>query len=474
MTPEVRNDVEGRLSRYLLLREGYSGPKFVDAGGSAALYCVESPEGSRAIKVYDPAFLAGPAAAAEKRRLELQRTLIGHTCPTLVKVFKVDEAEGTAFVEMEFLEWPQLKKVLGQVPDSSVPVLIKQLVEAATYLEKLDIVHRDIKPENIHVSPDFSALKLIDLGVARELILKEEEAVSATDYGALRPFIATAQYSSPEYLFRLDVPSPVLWKGLSLYQVGAVLHDLVMKEPLFQQEVGLGNRWLVARAVLSRAPSFSDADPARLASYKALAARCLVKDLNTRLALVDWSDFDLEAPTDRLSALRTRLAKNDGAAGLHAQVANDARLVFERSEFTRRFCELIRTELTAVCTNKVPFTLKQSPANSANEYIFEFALGPGIQLQVILRFSWHDELQRKFADIKGSAVLRVGDGAQIDSARSFIICVATINESEEVSAYDASCSLAAVLGKALDLIEASPDKNVLDGVDIGALEFTRP
>ncbi len=473
MTPEVRSDIEERLSRYLLEREGYAVPKFVDSGGSAALYRVESPQGLRAIKVYDPAFLVGPAAAAEKRRLELQRALIGHACPTLVQIFKVDEAEGTAFVEMEFIEWPQLKKVLSQVPDSSVPVLIKQLVEAVIYLERLDIVHRDIKPENIHVSPDFSVLKLIDLGVARELITKEEETVSATDYGALRPFIATAQYSSPEYLFRLDAPSPTLWKGLSLYQVGAVLHDLIVKAPLFNQEVSLGNRWLVARAVLSRVPSFPDVDPTRLAAYKALAARCLVKDISTRLSLVDWSDFDLEASTDQLSALRVRLAKSGGAAGLHANVANNARLAFERSEFTRRFCELVRTELTAVCTNKVPFTLKQSSVNSANEYIFEFALGFDTQLRVILCFSWHEELQRKSADIKASAALSVGGSAPIDSLENFIICVATSNEAEEVSAYDVACRLASVLGKALDLIEASPDKGALNGVDMGILEFTR-
>ncbi|MCS3810501.1 protein kinase [Xanthomonas sp. 4461] len=473
MTPEVRSDVEARLNCYLLTREGYVGPKFVDSGGSAALYRVETPWGPRAIKVYDPAFLVGPTFAAEKRRLELQRALIGHACPTLVEILRVDEADGTAFVEMEFLEWPQLKRVLGQVPDSSVAVLIKQLVEAVTYLERLDIVHRDIKPENIHVSPDFSALKLIDLGVARELVLNEEEAVSATDHGALRPFIATAQYSSPEYLFRLDAPSPTLWKGLSLYQVGAVLHDLIVKSPLFQQEVSLGNRWLVARAVLSRVPSFPDANPTRLAAFKALAARCLVKDLSTRLSLVDWSDFDLEASTDQLSTLRVRLTKEEGAAGLHAHVANDSRLAFERSEFTKRFCELIRTELTAVCTNKVPFTLKQSQINSTNKYVFEFALGTDCQLQVILYFSWQDGLQRKSADVGASAVLRVGGSVQVDALESFIICVATINEAEEVSAYAVACSLAAALGKALDITESSPDKSMLNGIDIGTFAFSK-
>src|SRR5688500_6430181 len=103
LSKEVLLDIEERLGSYLASRNGYHSPTYVACGGSAATYAVMSSAGKRAIKVYDPKFLAGNASKAEKRRLELQRSLIGHTCEQLVTVYSVDEAEDTAFVEMEFV-----------------------------------------------------------------------------------------------------------------------------------------------------------------------------------------------------------------------------------------------------------------------------------------------------------------------------------------------------------------------------------
>ena len=111
-------------------------------------------------------------------------------------------------------------------------VLIRHLVNAVRFLDSKEIVHRDIKPENILVNSSFDKLKLIDLGVAREMY-GDGDAGDATDHGGKRPFIATAQYSSPEYLFRLEAPSPQLWSALTLYQLGGALHDMVMRRPLF-------------------------------------------------------------------------------------------------------------------------------------------------------------------------------------------------------------------------------------------------
>lgn len=467
MTEAVRQDVEQRLQRFLQAKGSYGTPTYVNSGGSAAIYRVETPEGVRAIKVYDPLFLHGEKAKAEKQRLDLQRSLIGHGCPTLVEIFKVEEAEDTAFIEMEFVEWPQLKEVLPDVPDDAISCLIGQLVAATQHLEKLEIVHRDIKPENIHVSPDFGSLKLIDLGVARELAHPEEEAATATDHGSKRPFIATAQYSSPEYLFRLDAPSANLWKGLSLYQVGAVLHDLINKRPIFQNEVDLENRWLIARAVLAQVPTFPDADPTRLSAQKALAARCLVKDLNTRLAIVDWADFSFDASSNPLDALKARLAKGYGTAGL---ASTEARLEFERAAFTKRCCEAIRVELIAACGNKVPLALIAT--SSPNQYVFEFDASPECRVRADVAFSWLDEMHAKSAQVNLRCALRFGE-EQLSQASDHLMTVGTISEAEDVTAHDVACRLAECLAKGLDMIESGTDKAALHDTDLGMLLFTK-
>lgn len=460
-------DMEARLRAFLKTRPLYKGATFVGSGGSAAIFRVSTPAGDKAIKVYDPKFLEGSGAAAEGRRLELQRSLIGHDCPTLVAVDGVTEAEGTAFIEMEFVSWPQLKKVLSKVPDEKVSSLTQQLVEAVVFLEKLDIAHRDVKPENIHVSDDFSQLKLIDLGVARTLSVPDEEGAEATDHGQRRPFIATAQYSSPEYLFRLDAPSPTLWKALNLYQVGAVLHDLINKKPLFQGEVDVANRFVVAKAVLSKTATFPDTDPTRLAAQKALAARCLVKDMNSRLQIVRWSDFTFETATDPLAALKSRLAKGAGLAGSQAAASTEARLQFEREVFSKRFCESIRTELIAVSNKTVQITMMPNHRGMASGYTFELAIGL-VTVVTEIRFDWFDDMQSDSARVSIGAVVRCG-ATEMPEPVLLEVAVATISQSEDVVSLDVANRVAEILGRVLDMIDAVADKAALHGTDVGKL-----
>ncbi|MBP6748114.1 MAG: protein kinase [Xanthomonadaceae bacterium] len=465
----VLQDIQVRLEEFLKARPGYTTVTYIDSGGSAAIFRVDTPAGYRAIKVYDPKFFLESNAKAEARRLDLQRALIGHECPTLVAVYSVEEAVGTAFIEMEYVAWPQLKKVLPNVPDDKVSSLTQQLVEAVTFLEKLDIVHRDVKPENIHVTEDFSKLKLIDLGVARGLTLPDEEGAEATDHGKRRRFISTAQYSSPEYLFRLDAPSPSLWKALNLYQVGAVLHDLINKRALFQDEVDIDNRFVVAKAVLTKTPTFPDTDPTRLATQKALAARCLAKDMNTRLQIVGWSDFTFETSTDPLAALKSRLAKGAGLAGSQAAASAEERLQFEREIFSKRFCESIRTELIAAANKAVQITMMQNHRGAAFGYSFSLAIG-AVTVVTEIRFDWFEDMQNTSARVSIGAVIKSGE-SEVPQPSPQVIATATINQSEEVVSLEVAHRVAEVLGQVLDMLDSVEDKSVLHGTDVGQICF---
>jgi len=456
-------DLQTRLAKYLQTRDGYHSPEFVDAGGSASLFKVQTPDGLRAIKVYDPKFLTGDGAVAEARRLALQKTLIGHSCASLVQIFQVDEAEETAFIEMEFVKAPQLKKVLAEVPDEAIATLIAQLVDAVVFLEKMEIVHRDIKPENIHVSDDFSKLTLIDLGVARELTRPVEDGADSTDHGNRRPFIATAQYSSPEYLFRLDAPSPQLWKALSLYQVGAVLHDLITKRALYQDEVDAGNKWLIARAVLTKVPTFPDTDPTRLVAAKVLASRCLVKDLNTRIAIVDWSDFRNEIARDPLTALANRLAKTDEAVGNQTRSAIDRRLAFDQQTFLTNLAEHVRGELIPVCSTHVPFEVLLDVGSSKAALKFSHH---DLRFFAVLSLSWMAETNNRSAEI-GLGAMISSESCQFENKDICVHphCVGTIGEAEEIAGKDVAMRLAEVIGKALDLMTTSALSD-LEGIDL--------
>jgi hypothetical protein len=116
-----------------------------------------------------------------------------------------------------------------------------------------------------------------------------------------KEFIGTLRYSSPEFLLRAEEDTTDGWRAVTFYQLGAVLHDLIMRRPLFQE---FSKPFaLLVEAVKNEKPQIrsDDANP----DLVLLAQRCLVKSPTARLALVSWSDFELP-PGPRRSAEITR------------------------------------------------------------------------------------------------------------------------------------------------------------------------
>lgn len=463
----VINDIKTRLIKYLDSSGGYDEVEFLDAGGSAAVFKVTRGNNIRAIKIFDPKFFSGEGALAERRRLQVQRRLINHNCPSLVQTYHADEAEGTAIIDMEYLAWPQLAKVLDKIPDDDVIPLIGQLVLAVRYLESLNIVHRDIKPENIHVSDDFKRLKLLDLGVVRSFDNIGEQGI--TDHGNIRPFLATAQYSSPEYLFRLDEPTEKLWRGLNFYQVGAVLHDLIKKEPIFHHEISLGNRWLVARAVLSQKPIFSDVNINRLSRAKALSLRCLTKDIDTRLSLVTWEDFKLEETSDPLASLKGRLSRNLSSRSNDFNTNEIVRLKFDRDEYIRRTNEKIRSELIDAGGNQLPLVMIIS--DEVLDVCFVFTYLKNWSLIFKLNYKWADGIYKNVAVVSlGAILVREKQQKEAYDINLKPCLEVKINEGEEDDVKTLSNEIALMIRSALDLVETLPDDGSDIIVDLGLKE----
>lgn len=338
------SQLQNIANRYVLEKYGHSRAEYIDSGGSAAVYKINTPNGFRALKVCNPSLLNGDMGNAEKNRVSLQQRLIGNKSEFIVETYAI-EISDTCIIEMEFLSWPSLKAVLKNIPDENIHSLISQLVQAIKQLEMLGLVHRDVKPENILISPDFSKLKLIDFGVIRD-ISSYDDNLDLTDHGVKKPFLATAQYSSPEYLFRLIEPSQNLWKGLTIYQVGAVLHDLLTKTPIFQDEIESGNRFVLAMAVLRKRPSLEAATNPELNQLKQLARNCLTKNLDIRLALIDWDDFEFSEDT-ALKRLRKQLNQRKQLSDIigNEAIVTQRELSLKRYHILQALFESIRTSL---------------------------------------------------------------------------------------------------------------------------------
>lgn len=94
--------------------------------------------------------------------------------PSLVKVYRFWEANGTAYMVMPFYEGVTLKdrlKALGHPPDENWLIeLLAPLTEALTVIHRENCFHRDIAPDNVILLAGNGRPLLLDFGAARRVI----------------------------------------------------------------------------------------------------------------------------------------------------------------------------------------------------------------------------------------------------------------------------------------------------------------
>ncbi|EJN07135.1 protein kinase family protein [Bradyrhizobium sp. YR681] len=264
--------------------ESWTIESLIDHGKSAAVFRATGKDGLVALKIFDDEIIQRYGDETQLGRIKRELTLLGKKHPNMVRLLGggVDKESENHFIVMEFLDGPSLSKCLARVPEANIPSLIEQLVSACEFLESLNLAHRDIKPANIVLLENLSRLVLLDFGV-----LKPIGEAGVTDVDGQRLFVGTLQYSSPEFLLRDEANDADGWRALAIYQVGAVLHDLIMRRPIFEEFV---NPYAaLVNAVQHELPNVaSETAP----SYLVDACRMsLVKDPAKRLDLVKWDSF---------------------------------------------------------------------------------------------------------------------------------------------------------------------------------------
>ncbi len=115
--------------------------------------------------------------------------------PNIVTVFDSGDADGHLFLALEYIDGPDLEKVIrknGRVPVERSVEVIRQIARALDHAHALGIVHRDIKPSNILLRRDGTAT-LTDLGLARAI---DESAASGITRAGFT--VGTVDYMAPE------------------------------------------------------------------------------------------------------------------------------------------------------------------------------------------------------------------------------------------------------------------------------------
>lgn len=157
-----------------------------------------------------PAELARDAAALDRlhREVRLARQ-VAH--PNVCRVFDVGEAEGLAFISMEYIDGEDLASLLrriGRLPESKAIEVARQLCAGLAAAHEKGVLHRDLKPANVMIDGRGRA-RISDFGLAVPVAEATTGELAGTPL-----YMAPEQLARGEVSFRSDVYS----LGLILYE----------------------------------------------------------------------------------------------------------------------------------------------------------------------------------------------------------------------------------------------------------------
>ena len=165
-----------------------------------------------AIKEYQPADVAirtenqsiAPKASTFRedfdwgleRFLNEARTLARFDHRNIVKVHRYFEANGTAYIVMEYAEGETLTAYLsrkGTLDEAELKRILMPILDGLETIHGADFLHRDIKPGNIVLRDEDTSPVLVDFGAARHAVSARSHSVTTIVTPGYAPI---EQYSS--------------------------------------------------------------------------------------------------------------------------------------------------------------------------------------------------------------------------------------------------------------------------------------
>lgn len=146
--------------------------------------------------------------------------------PNVVKIYELGDADGRAYIEMEFVDGQSLAGILKsgkRFNIAQVVSFIEQISSALDATHAKKIVHRDVKPANVLIDKA-GIVHLVDFGLAHAA--KSSLGSSSTTAG-----IGTAMYMSPE-----QAKGQTGDKATDIYSLGIVAFELLTGRLPFEAE----------------------------------------------------------------------------------------------------------------------------------------------------------------------------------------------------------------------------------------------
>jgi serine/threonine-protein kinase len=198
-----------KIGRYEILDE-------IGQGAMGTVYRAHDPliERTVAIKTVAIVQLQQEGTTAESRFLREAQSAGRLSHPNIVTIYDVGEAEGLAYIAMEYLPGATLRDLMnkGPMPLDLALDTATQMAEALAFAHEHGVIHRDIKPANVVVTGHHGRIKLTDFGIAH---------LTNSDHTQAGQMLGSPRYMSPEQAMgrELDGRSDIFSLGAVLYEM---------------------------------------------------------------------------------------------------------------------------------------------------------------------------------------------------------------------------------------------------------------